>query len=412
MNQNPQNKKIRMDDIVGESKETIRAAEQKPAQKGKSERKRFLNFKFIAVSAAIIFILAISLNSFSSVLINVVPLEKTLEIEDSYKAGLGTGAVNLEKFVFQEKFSEIQPTSQTKNIQEKANGKIIVYNGFSSEPQVFVANTRFESTGGKIYRIDKKITVPGAKIIGGKIEPSLIEAVVFADKAGEEYNIGPDQFTVPGLKDTPKYKGFYAKSKTEIKGGFSGTTKIAAKSDFDALKEKILSRLEKIFEEKTDKGVPANFLKPILAKKITIIKETFEPQIGKPGESARLEIESELGAFGVLKKELEDLLVVSNFGKEFKNKIKVSNLDQLSVSARNINFEKGELDLLVKGKTKFVWQIDQNKLKDELINREDKKIEEVFALHSEIKQATVFFRPGFWRIFPKDSDKIILKIEN
>lgn len=401
-----------MDDIVKEKAETsgIEIREGGASRKdGRKNAKKFFNFKFIAVLTTIISVVLISLNFFSSVLINIVPREKTLEIENSYKAGLETGVVNLEKFVFREKASETQPTSQTKNIQKKASGKIIIYNGFSSEPQVFVANTRFESADGKIYRIDGKITVPGAKIIAGRIEPSSIEAAVFADKAGEEYNIGLAQFTVPGLKDTPKYKGFYAKSKTEMKGGFSGTAKIATKEDFDALNKKILSRLEKIFEEKIGKNIPASFLKPLSAKKMTVVKEIFEPQIGEPGELTRLEIESELIAFGVLKKELEDSLVVSNFGKEFKNKIKVSNPDRLSVTARNINFEKGEFDLLIKGKAKFVWQIDQNKLKDELINRGDKKIEEVFAFHSEIKEAKVFFRPGFWRILPKNPNKIIIR---
>lgn len=401
-----------MDDIVREKTETseIEIRERVVARKnGWKNAKKFFNFKFIAVLTAIISVLLISLNFFSSVLINIVPREKTLEIENSYKAGLGTGVVNLEKFVFREKASETQPTSQTKNIQKKASGKIIIYNGFSSEPQVFVANTRFESADGKIYRIDGKITVPGAKIIAGRIEPNSIEAAVFADKAGEEYNIGLAQFTVPGLKNTPKYKGFYAKSKTEMKGGFSGTAKIAAKEDFDALSKKILSRLEKIFEEKIRKNIPASFLKPLSAKKMTVVKEIFEPQIGEPGELARLEIESELIAFGVLKKELEDSLVVSSFGKEFKNKIKVSNPDQLSITARNINFEKGEFDLLIKGKARFVWQIDQNKLKDELINREGKKIEEVFAFHPEIKEAKVFFRPGFWRILPKTPKRIIIE---
>lgn len=410
MNQSPQNKKIRMDDIVRKEIETSEIKKVVVARKDERKNaKKFFNFKFIAVSIAIISVLLISLNFFSSVLINIVPREKTLEIENSYKAGPGTGTINLEKFVFSEKAFEIRPTSQIKNIQKKASGEIIIYNGFSSEPQVFIANTRFESTDGKIYRIDKKITIPGAKILAGKIEPSSIEAVVFADKAGEEYNIGLTQFTVPGLKDTPKYRGFYAKSKTEMKGGFSGTAKIAAKEDFDALKEKILSRLEKTFEEKIGKNIPPSFLKSLSAKKLAIVKETFEPQIGEPGEFAQLEIESELTAFGVLKKEIEDSLVVSNFGKEFKNKMKISNPDQLSATARNINFEKGEFDLLIKGKAKFIWQIDQNKLKDELINRGNKKIEEIFSLHSEIKSAAIIFRPSFWRIFPKNPEKIVIK---
>ncbi len=80
-----------------------------------------------------------------------------------------------------------------------------------------MVRTRFLALDGKIFRLTKGITVPGAKIVEGKIIPSSIEAAVIADQPGEAYNIGPvSRFSIPGLKGTPKYEAFYAESKADI----------------------------------------------------------------------------------------------------------------------------------------------------------------------------------------------------
>ena len=61
-----------------------------------------------------------------------------------------------------------------KELNEKARGSLTVYNEYSSSPQTLVATTRFESPEGKIFRIEKNIVVPGAKIEEGKIIASTI----------------------------------------------------------------------------------------------------------------------------------------------------------------------------------------------------------------------------------------------
>lgn len=94
----------------------------------------------------------------------------------------------------------------------KAGGSIEIYNAYSAAPQKLVAQTRFETKDGKIFRIKNPVTIPGAKMSGTKLLPSSIKADVIADMVGEEYLIGPTFFTITGFKDTPKYAGFYAKS--------------------------------------------------------------------------------------------------------------------------------------------------------------------------------------------------------
>ncbi len=140
-----------------------------------------------------------------------------------------------------------------KHLEQKAQGMLTIYNAYSSEPQTLVAKTRFVDPSGKVFRLVKGITVPGAKITDGKIAPLSAVARVEAEVAGSEYNIGPtNHFIIPGFKDTPKYAGFYAESKDAMSGGLIGDVVYATDSDVksahatvqDSLKKELLDSIQ------------------------------------------------------------------------------------------------------------------------------------------------------------------------
>src|SRR3989344_3601410 len=144
--------------------------------------------------------------------------------------------------------SKIPATSES-SVSEKASGQIVIYNNYSSAPQVLIAKTRFETKEGLIYRIDKSVTVPGKKIENGVNVPGNSTVTVYSDKAGEAYKVGLTDFTIPGFKGDPRFDGFYARSKTEMTGGFIGMKKIvspdAIKNARAALVEKLTADLAK-----------------------------------------------------------------------------------------------------------------------------------------------------------------------
>ena len=77
------------------------------------------------------------------------------------------------------------PVASTKFV----TGKITVINKYS-KPQALVERTRFVTPDGKLYRLDRRITIPA----GGRVVTS-----VTADQAGPSYAIAPTSFTIPGL---------------------------------------------------------------------------------------------------------------------------------------------------------------------------------------------------------------------
>ena len=94
---------------------------------------------------------------------------------------------------------EFQATG-TKMVEEKARGRVRIYNQYSSSSQGLVSTTRFLTQGGALYRLLKSVTVPGAKIEGGKIVPQFVEAELVADDPGEGSNAsGEVKLSIPGF---------------------------------------------------------------------------------------------------------------------------------------------------------------------------------------------------------------------
>ena len=82
------------------------------------------------------------------------------------------------------------PTSTTVlNTDGIARGNVRIVNQYS-KPQTLVRTTRLLTADGKLFRIDRKVTVPA----GGEV---TVEA--YADKAGSDSAIGPTRFIIPGL---------------------------------------------------------------------------------------------------------------------------------------------------------------------------------------------------------------------
>lgn len=144
----------------------------------------------------------------------------------------------------QKNIVEIFKASSIKTVSAKASGKITIYNAYSSVPQSLVATTRFVAPDGKVFRLNQKVTVPGALIKNGKITPSSIMADISADQAGPDYNVGPiPKLTIPGFKGSPKYDGFYGEITGSLSGGFIGQRGVPTPDDISGAKDKVTNDL-------------------------------------------------------------------------------------------------------------------------------------------------------------------------
>ncbi|PIU99311.1 hypothetical protein COS59_00465, partial [Candidatus Wolfebacteria bacterium CG03_land_8_20_14_0_80_36_15] len=162
--------------------------------------------------------------------INITTKKTSLELIERIEAttNIGSTVISTKQIpaeIFSQRKNNVFSFLATgkKNVERKARGEVTIYNTYSSDDQPLIANTRLLTPDGKVFRLEKLIVVPGAKIIEGKIVSSSVKTSVVADKAGQEYNIGPvSHFTIPGFQGSEKYQSFYAKSDTPMTGGFVG----------------------------------------------------------------------------------------------------------------------------------------------------------------------------------------------
>lgn len=145
---------------------------------------------------------------------------------------------------------------EMREVESRASGMITIYNEHSQEEQVLVESTRFESPDGLIFRISSGVTVPGMS--GG--EPGRVQVEVIADEPGEQYNIGPTRFTIPGFQGSARFDGFYADSNSEMSGGEVGMRPVLDGIDMDSIRDEFKHGLEDDLVTSARNSVPDGFL--------------------------------------------------------------------------------------------------------------------------------------------------------
>ncbi len=316
-------------------------------------------------------------------------------------------------YLFQEEKSISQEFSATgKTVREtKAEGTIKVYNNYSTTSQVIIANTRFISADGKIFRSLERVVIPGGTYEKGKLQPASIDVKVRADKAGEEYNIGSSTFSIPGFAGTPKYTGFYGKSSESMKGGFKGEASQVTEQDINNAKNTLT---QKLFEE-TRKNLKEKISPEFVFSEDLIqdkVLETGCPSVGAFQNTFVCQIKGNSGAILFKKADLE------NFGKEtiLFQKSPEKKLNEKSLNITYTSLEKKDLDL---GKytlnlnisAKVFNEINEQELKGNITGKTSAQVSEFLSTQSQIERTEIKLLPFWAKSTPADKDKIRIELK-
>lgn len=301
--------------------------------------------------------------------------------------------------------------SGEKELNEKARGTVTIYNEYSSSPQTLVATTRFESPEGKIFRITKNIIVPGAKIAEAKIVPSSIDVELVADQAGEAYNIGPTNFTIPGFKGTAKYVGFYGKSEVPMSGGLIGKVKIVSADDLEKAEASLTEELKNEVKQALQGQIPTDLklieegLKEEVAKISSNIKE------GAQADKFTLEMKVTLQAFLFKEEDLKSLVNLNLISRIPENKYPLSESQRIDWGEPVIDWTKREVFFQLVVQEDIAWQIDTQSLKKDLAGQGEIEVRKYLANRPEVEKAKVTFWPFWVKRIPFQEKKIKIIIE-
>lgn len=294
------------------------------------------------------------------------------------------------------------------DVRAKAKGIISVYNAFNIQPQVLVANTRFEAPDGKIYRIKESVTVPGAVVENGSLSPRSVDATILAAEPGEEYNRDLTDFTIPGFKNSPRFKGFYARSKTPLEGGFIGKATTVTQNDIDQARESLEQALRTKISENITNAAPEGFLLPEGASEIAVTEDSITADAGDAKDSFSGIVTIAARAL-VFKVSDLDRLLAKIAGLD-PQQVTLVNNNELTISVTRRTIEKGSMLIRVEGNGRFVWNLDAANLARELArNGKPKTFGDIFQQYEAIEQAQVRFSPSWIRSVPKNPESIIIQ---
>jgi hypothetical protein len=347
---------------------------------------------------------------FKSAKITITPKNETSVLDDTFSAkkdstvGLGYQIVTVTDSV--EK--NVETTGETK-VDLKARGTIVIYNSYSSQPQKLVATTRFQTPEGLVYRLLSPVSVPGSSVVGGKTVAGSIEAIVEADKTGTSYNVGLKDFTVPGLKGDPKYTKIYGRSKTDMTGGFSGMQRTVAKDLLDRASKEMESTLKETLSKSIVSQIPNDF---VLYNTSLTFKFESVSQTNNPSGGAILRKKATATAIIFDKGAISRTLLSKVLPNSVDENIKITNLNELdfayaSGTPSDIN-TANNIAFSLKGSPNFVWVVDENKLKSELLGLSKKEATSVISKHSNIKEAWIETKPFWNQTIPTDPNKVNL----
>lgn len=340
-----------------------------------------------------------------------VPVNESVEISKKFgEVASSAGTVRLPGELFVQKGNLLMdfPASGVMKVANKANGTLTIYNAYSSSPQQLVALTRFETPDGKIFKLDKQITVPGAKIVNGKIEPSSIDATASASEAGEGYNIGPiEKWTIPGFKGTPRYAGFYAVSVSGMTGGAVGERSVPSAED------------KTNGEKKVEGALRASLEKLLIAMAGPYTALPGSTQFAVTANNVQLRGKDE-GKFGIyMEAEIRKMVfdetmlknaIVADMQKGDAKGEKVADI-VLKYGEPVYNFADGAIDVPVSGSVTFVADVDSDALKSGLLGADEAAARTALSELKGLNNGTLELWPFWVHSVPRDAKRVDIIIK-
>lgn len=352
---------------------------------------------FVAIALVIITSIGV-LFYFSTSKVEATPNAVSVAVQGSFTATQGTGELPFQVITAQKTASQSIKSSGTKQVSASASGTITIYNT-QSKVQKLVANTRFATAAGLIFRIHSPVTIPA----GTAAKPGSVTAKVYADKPGTSYNVGPTSFTVPGFAGTPQASQIYARSTTPMAGGASGTIPVADPKEEAQARDQIVDALSKDLLASIQMQVPTGHV--LLAGAATT---TFENIALTPSSTAGMADVKEVGTVTAIvfpDTALASAIAASITSISYQGEpITLKSTDSLEFIAENgiPTSDTQSISFTLSGTAPLVYTIDPGRIAAAIAGKTRTEAEVALSNYPEIKRAVIILRP-FWRQkFPQD----------
>jgi hypothetical protein len=258
--------------------------------------------------------------------------------------------------------------------------------------------------------------VPGAVSDGsGASVPGTIQAEVFAEEAGEEYNLpAGTEFDIPGFSEggfTELYNAISARNPNQFTGGFSGPQFQIDEGELSTARQALQIELRDNLLTRIDKEKPAEFVAFRDAVAITynqLPAVEYGQDLVTIKEQAILQIplfqEIELGSF------IAEETVATYDGGD----VRIDDASLLTFSYTNpttsasVIANEPALEFRLTGKPLLIWEYDAEKLTTDIAGLPKTAINNAITEYGGIRAAKVHITPFWQRTFPEDNEEIVV----
>jgi hypothetical protein len=279
-----------------------------------------------------------------------------------------------------------------------------------------IKNTRFRTPEGLVYRIRESVVVPGAvRNEAGSLTPGTIQAEVFADEVGEDYNIDAGTtFDIPGFQEggfTALFEAITAQNTQPLTGGFDGPQFQIDESELSTARQALQIDLRNNLLARIETEKPADFIAYPDAVAITYTQlpaVEYGQDLVTIKEQAILQIPlfqtTDLGSF----------LAQETIATYEGGPVRVSDPAELkftytsATTSQSTIANEPSLSFNLSGKPLLIWEYDIESLKKDLAGLPKTAINNAVLAYPGIDGARVRITPFWQRTFPEDAQDILV----
>jgi hypothetical protein len=347
-----------------------------------------------------------ALYAFSGAKVEIVPTVNTGSVTGTFTATPSSGDLPFALVSVQKVASESVPAESTVSANDTAQGTITIYNT-QSKAQALIKNTRFQTSAGLIFRIHESVTVPPAS----GSAPGTLEVTVYGDSAGENYNIAPTTFSLPGLAGSAQEGKVYAKSTAAMTGGFTGKRPSVSQATDDAEHAKLKDSLTSGIAADIAPKVPEGY---VLIQGATVITYTPLPDAADDKGGVLVKEQGTATAVVFPSDALARAIAGQVIGQEYTGQTvtlqSVSGLT-LAPAESGTPAANAPFTFMLSGNASLVWKVDPTRIAGAVAGKSRTSAQSVLTGFPEVSKAYLTLRP-FWRgSYPADPTDITVTVD-
>ncbi len=376
--------------------------------------------KYILLSAVVgvLIVSVFSLSAFlSKTTLTVYPeyREPTVNAEFTAYPDRREGALTYEIITLDATGEKQVAASGEEYVESQAKGMLEIVKTTAGSERL-IKNTRFRSADGKVFRIQESVVVPGAiKDASGTLVPGTIQAEVFADAVGQEYNLAAGtRFDVPGFQESnlnELYAAIYATNKEPITGGYKGQKFIINDNELGTARQELQLELRDQLLARIETEKPAGFT--TFPDSVAFTYEAL-PTVSY-GENLVTIREQAVLQMPLFKQEdFANFLAKETISTYNREQVRIQDISTLDFSYTDLTTNSSNLanqtalTFKIIGKPTIVSEFDAEKLQTDLAGKSKTSISTVLTAHPGIKSANVSSKPFWKRSFPEEPKDIVV----